>query len=139
MKQLRKIISHNQGATLAIVICAVLVFWTYGCESKVSSILEPTLRVSREELQVEVDQEIRRLEGEIEHIVANAQAKVNDLDRQDAIKAKLMNFAAITAEGTTVNPAGVVGLLFSIFGIGAVIDNRIKDKVIKNRPLEKKA
>lgn len=139
MKQLRKLISHNQFSTLAIVVCAVLVLWTYGCESKVGSILEPSLRVNRDELQVEVDQEIRRLEGELEHIVAKAQAKVHDLDRQDAFKAKLMNFAAITAQGTTVNPAGVVGLLFSIFGIGAVIDNRIKDKVIKNRPLEKKA
>lgn len=139
MKQLRKIISHNQGQTLAIVIIGVLVLWTFGCQSKVSSILEPSLMVNREELQVEVDQEIRRLESELEYIAAKAQAKVHDLDRQDAFKQKLFDFAAITVEGSSVNPAGLVGLLFSVFGIGAVIDNRIKDKVIKNRPLEKKA
>ena len=59
-----------------------------------------------------------------------------ELARQDEIKAKLINFAAITVDAGTVNPAGVVGLLFSIVGVGAVIDNRIKDKVIKNRPLK---
>ncbi len=139
MKTLRKIISHNQGQTLAIVIIAVLVLWTYGCESKVSSILEPSLQVNREDLQVEVDSEIRRLEGELEHIAAKAQAKVHDLDRQDAFKKKLFDFAAIAVEGSGWNPSGLVGLAFSVFGIGAVIDNRIKDKVIKNRPIEKKA
>jgi len=138
MKQLRKIISHNQAETLAVVVCAVLVIWTYGCQSKVSSIIEPSLKVNREELKVEVDQEIRRLEGELDHIAAKAQAKVHDLDRQDAFKQKLFDFAAITVEGRTVNTSGFVSLLFSVFGIGAVIDNRMKDLVIKNRPLDKK-
>lgn len=136
MKTLRKIVSHNQGTFIAVIVILGISVWVFGCESKVSSIIEPTLQVTRAELKVEVDQEIRRLEGELEYIAAFSQAKVSDLDRQDAMKEKLMNFAAITAEGTTVNPAGVVGLLFSIFGIGAVIDNRIKDKVIKNRPLK---
>ena len=136
LTKIKKAISHNQGQFLAVAISAGVMIWTFGCQSKVSSIKEPSLQVNREELQVEVEDEIRRLEGELEHIAARAEMKVRDLDRQDAFKQKLFDFAAITVEGQTVNPAGLVGLLFSVLGVGAVIDNRIKDKVIKNRPLK---
>ena len=136
MKKAAKWISHNQGSFLAFMVIAGIGIWLIGCHSQVSSIKEPALRVNRAELKIEVDSEIARIEAELSLIMKQAELKKKDLDRQDAIKQKLFDFAAITAEGQTVNPAGVVGLLFSVLGIGAVIDNRIKDKVIKNRPLK---
>lgn len=139
MKRIKKIVSHNQFTAMAVVIVIGIAIWVFGCESKVSSILKPSMKVNRAELKIEVETELSRLEAEVELIMRKGEVKFQDLDRQDAIKTKLMNFAAITAEGQTVNPAGVVGLIFSILGVGALADNRVKDKVIKNRPLEKKA
>jgi len=136
MKAIRKWISHNQGTFLAVIVVIGIGIWLVGCESKVSSMLEPTKKVNRAELKIEIDTIITRLEAELDMKMRMAGVKVTDLDRQDAIKQKLFDFAAITAEGQTVNPAGVIGLIFSILGVGALADNRIKDKVIKNRPLK---
>ena len=135
MNSLKKLISKNQGTAAAIVIMIGLIIWTYGCESKVSSLIYPGKMVSRDKLNLEVTNESRLLENKLTYLIEQAQLKNQELDRRDAIKEKLFEFAALTAEQGVVNPGGVVALLFSVFGIGAAIDNRIKDKVIKNRPL----
>jgi len=129
-------IRHNQGLFVALIICGGLLVWTFGCESKVSSLIEPSKMVTREELNIEISREQQRLESELSVLTKQAELKQQQLDRQDAIKQKLFEFAAVTAEAGTVNPAGVLALLGSILGFGAIIDNRIKDKVIKNRPLK---
>ncbi len=134
MRAIKKIISKNQGVFAALVIIAGMLIWGFGCQSQVTSLTEPSIKVTRGELKIEIDVEITRLERELEILMRQAALKVQDLDRQDEIKQKLFDFAALTVANNALNPAGAVALAFSIFGIGAVIDNRIKDKVIKNRP-----
>ena len=136
LRELKKMVSKNQGLTVAVLIVAGLLVWTYGCESTVSSLVSPNKMVTRDELNLEIQQETQRLEAELDVLVKQAVLKNQRLDRQDAIKQKLFQFVALTAEAGTVNPAGVVGLLGFLVGAGAVVDNRIKDKVIKNRPLK---
>lgn len=136
MKKIAKWIRHNQGMACALVILTIVGVWTFGCESKVLSLIDPGKKVNRQELSLEIAVERQRIEAELEHLIQRAELKGRKLDRMDAVKQKLINFAAITADAGTVNPAGVVGLLFSVVGLGAVIDNRLKDKVIKNRPLK---
>ena len=138
MSKIIKAISHNQGVTLSAIMIIIALGWIYGCTSKVTSLLDPAKMVTSGELTIEISAERQRLEAELDLLIQKAELKQKELARQDAIKQKLVNFAAITADAGTVNPAGVLGLLFSVFGIGAVIDNRLKDKVIKNRPLKKK-
>lgn len=134
MRAIQKIVSKNQGVFAALVIIVGIMIWGFGCQSKVTSLTEPSIKVTRAELEVEIDGEVLRLERELEILMRQAALKVQDLDRQDEIKAKLFEFAALSVKTNAVNPGGAVALAFSIFGIGAVIDNRIKDKVIKNRP-----
>ncbi len=134
MKAIKKIISKNQGVFVALVVIVGMLIWGFGCQSQVTSLTEPSLKVTRAELKVEIDAEIMRLESELEILMRQAALKVQDLDRQDEIKQKLFDFAALTVANNALNPAGAVALGFSILGVGAVIDNRIKDKVIKNRP-----
>lgn len=126
---------HNQGLAIAIVIVIAVGFWTYGCDSKVSSILAPNTKVTRVELNIEVQTEAKRIENELDNLMALAEVRNQELDRQDAFKTKLVEFGMVIAEGGTLNPAGVAVGLLGVLGIGAVVDNRIKDKVIKNRPL----
>ena len=136
MANVARWIRHNQGMTVAVAAAIIVMLWTFGCESKVTSLIEPAKMVTSAELKIELETESRRLEAELELLISKAKLKTEELVRQDDIKRKLFDFAAITVDAGTVNPAGVVGLLFSVFGIGAVIDNRIKDKVIKNRSLK---
>lgn len=136
MSKIVKWISHNQGLFCALAISVGLLIWTYGCESQVSSLLNSDKRITRNELVLEIEQEQRRLEGELDALLKRAEVKMAQLDRQDAIKRKLFEFAALTAQTGQINPAGVVALLGTVLGGGLLIDNRVKDKVIKNRPLK---
>lgn len=136
MKKISEWIRHNQGVGLSVAVIIGIGIWLYGCDSKVTSLIEPSKMVTSAELELELQGAIQALEIELDNLLKRAKLKRADLVRQDQIKQKLINFAAITVDAGTLNPAGVVGLLFSVLGVGAVIDNRLKDKVIKNRPLK---
>lgn len=135
MSKIAEWIRHNQGMFVALIVLVVVMVWTYGCESKVTSLVDPQKMVNVAEFNIEVAAEASKLEGELELLLRQAGLKQQEFARRDEIKQKLIDFAAITIDAGTVNPAGVVGLITSIVGIGALIDNRIKDKVIANRPL----
>jgi len=137
MKQVTKWIRHNQGLFAALVICGGLLAWTFGCQSKVTSLVDDTKKVTAEELNLEIEAETNRLQAELDSLIKRAKLKQAELARQDAIKAKLFEFASITAGSGSFNPAGLLALTGGLLGFGAMVDNRIKDKVIKNRPLNK--
>lgn len=135
MKNLVKWISKNQGVFVALIICIGLMVWTFGCESSVTSLTDPTRKVTAAELNLEVEAESMRLQAELEQLIKHAQLKYVELARQDAIKQKLLDFALLTSEAGAFNMSGLIGLVAGVVGVGAVVDNRIKDKVIRNRPL----
>ncbi|HUS72053.1 MAG TPA: hypothetical protein VMY06_03230 [Sedimentisphaerales bacterium] len=137
MAGIAKWISHNQGTFVSLILCLGIAIYTFGCESKVTSLVHENRMVTAGELGLEVEAEAARLEIELSQLLKRAELKNKEIERRDAIKQKLMDAALITSQAGKINPAGIVGLLFSVFGIGATIDNRIKDKVIKNRPLPK--
>ena len=127
-------IRHNQGLAAAIVVVLILITWLTGCASKVQSILTDR-NVTRPELIGEINSEGRRLEVELANLQELARARLEELDDKDLIKQRIFEFMALTAQTGGVNISGVVALVGGIIGVGAVIDNRIKDKVIANRPL----
>lgn len=135
MSRIKKWISHNQGVALALVISAVMTIWMLGCESKVTSLVDDKKMVTAAELDDELSGLAARMEMELEQLVKRAHTKNEQLEKQTAIKQKIMDFALLSSEAGKLNPTGILGLVFSVFGIGAMADNRIKDKVIKNRPL----
>ena len=47
--------SHNTGIVIGQLLCFTILIWTYGCESKVTSITRPSEKVTRSELLIEVD------------------------------------------------------------------------------------
>ncbi len=125
MKKLAKLFRHNQCLSVAVIVVITALYWLYGCESKVMSIADPPAKVTRAELKIEIDA-----------FLATAEIRYAELDKQDEFKQKLVEFGMVMAEGGTLNPAGVAVGLLGVLGLGAIADNRIKDKVIKNRPLK---
>lgn len=135
MKNIWKWISKNQGVCVAVIICLVLMIWTFSCESQVSSLIDPSKMINAAELELEIETESVRLLAELETLAKRGKLKQDEIAKKEALKKELMDFAAISATSGGFNPSGLVTLAFSILGFGAVVDNRIKDKVIKNRPL----
>lgn len=128
-----KWIRHNQGTFAAIIICITLLVWTYGCQSKVTSPISQK-KVTRPELKLEASIEVTRLENEIANLQRRTELQFESLDRMDAIKKRLYDFASLTADNNAFNPSGVITLVGTLLGLGLGVDNRIKDKIIKNRP-----
>lgn len=129
-----KWISKNQGLVVALVINMVVAVWLLGCESKVQSLTKEQ-KVTRSELTIEYNSEIRRLESEIKNLTETAEIRYAELDRLDELKSKLLDALSVATNSGTFNATGLVTLLGTITAIGLGVDNRIKDKVIKNRPL----
>ena len=117
---MKKLIKHNVFQVIAIVHIALILFWVFGCNSKVISLNDHGLKINRVELQ-----------NELETILRSAEIRFADLDKQDRFKQIIFENAALFAGGGTVNITGLLTTLAAVFGFGAVVDNRRKDTVIK--------
>lgn len=105
-------VRHNSGIVIGFAAVPLVLFYAYGCQSTVKSLVNPSARITRPQLQAEVD-----------YFLAQAEAKFADLDRQDLFKSTLFNAAIDFAQGKAVNPVGVASVIGSVLGLGAVVDN----------------
>ena len=128
------ILSKNQGLITAAVITLGLLVWSYGCESKVQSLVGKQ-QVTRSQLTLELNEQAKALETQLDNLNKQAAERFEQLDNKDTIKAKVFDAVSIATTTGGFNTTGLLTLAGSILGLGAVVDNRIKDKVIKNRPL----
>lgn len=120
MTKICRIIRHNQGLAIGSFIAICVLLWAYGCQSQVTSIVNPTILVTRGELDIEIDA-----------FIAQAKLKYADLDRQDEIKSTVFNVAIDFMKGGQINPVALAIVLGNILGLGAILDNRRKDVAIK--------
>lgn len=102
-----KFMNDNHWYIIAGVIILGMMFWAYGCESRVMSLLDPNKQVNRSELKVE-----------LEYVVGIAGTRVEDLDRQDEMKTALFNALTLISTGGQINSMGVLNLAATVMAIG---------------------
>ncbi len=119
-ERVKEAVRHNLGLSITGLLAIVMAIWLVSCASVVKSPISEGM-VTRSELSIEYDAIMSKI------LLAEA-----DLDRQDALKAKVTEVAFTLAEGGTLNPIGIATSLISLLGIGAAVDNRIKDRIIKS-------
>jgi hypothetical protein len=107
MKTVLKFLNDNHWYIIAGLIIFGMAFWTYGCESRVASLIDSTKQVNRAELQVE-----------IEYVAGIAKTRVTDLDKQDEIKTALFDALTMVSQGGQVNAMGALNLAATIAAIG---------------------
>jgi len=105
-------VRHNSGMVIGFLLLPFVLLYAYGCQSTVVSLVSPNRHITRAELIAEVD-----------YFLAQAEARFEDLDRQDLVKGTIFNSLLELAQGGTVNPAGVALMLGNILGLGAIVDN----------------
>lgn len=121
LKTIKSFITNETATAIACLLLAAFSFWSLSCESQVSSLTTPHKMVTRPELQLELNT-----------LIELAQIRMTQLDNQDSIKAGLLNLAALTTQTGTFNWSGLVPILFSILGIGAMADN-VRHRVEKKK------
>lgn len=105
-------IRHNPCIVTGFIACCFILIYAYSCQSTVISLVDPKSRITREGLVAEVDS-----------ILAQAELRFADLDRQDLVRDTIFNSVLDLAQGKSANPIGVILSLAGILGIGAVGDN----------------
>lgn len=115
MQTLTKIwtlIRHNPGIVFGIVLAIAVIVWTYGCHSKVVSITNSPMLVTRAELDLEVN-----------HFLEMAEIRYTELDQQDEFKRTFFAMAIDFMQGGEINPVAVALVIGNLLGVGFGIDN----------------
>jgi len=114
--------NENHWYVIFVVICFGLVLYFFGCESQVQSVLDPSKKVNRAELQAEAV-----------YLAAQIDVRAADLDKQDEIKQQLLDAATLIGSEGSINPSGIVSLVATIGAISFGLDrnrrfkNAVKD------------
>lgn len=112
MTKIWAFIRHNSGIVIGVLLAILILLWVFGCPSTVVSIHNPPDRVTRGELEIEVD-----------HFLKQAELRFKELDQQDEFKRTLFAMAMDFMKEGKINPLAIAITLGNIIGVGAVIDN----------------
>lgn len=118
-------IRKKSNIIITVLACIAFLFYCFACESKTGSLIDRTRRVNRQELQLELNQFIGR-----------AQIGMVDLDKQDQIRALILQNALVLVQGQPANPIGILTGIAAIYGItqgGSNITKVVKDKCNKKK------
>lgn len=115
LKSTLKLINDNHWYLAAALVAVAALFWTYGCESQVMSLLDESKKVNRSGLQ-----------NELNYIVGLARTRAEDLDKQDSVKQALLDAANIISTEGSINPSGLLNLAACVGGISFGLSQRQK-------------
>lgn len=109
----------NWPKTIALFVLTAILFWGYGCPPTVQSLTTTNKKITRPELQIELDT-----------IIATAEFRLADLDRQEQFRDLIFKNALLMIEGGSLNPIGIMTMLAGLYGITRGVKD-VKDKVKK--------
>jgi uncharacterized membrane protein len=118
MKTILKFLNENHWYIIAAIAISGIAFMVYGCESTVTSLVDPIRKVNRLELQ-----------NELNYFVGMAKARDAELDRKDETKQALLDAFNIIGKEGTINPSGLLNLAGTI---GAISFGLNRNQKLKN-------
>ena len=101
-----KWIKAKSDIILIVLVSVGFLLFAYSCEPKEPSLLNRGVKVTRAELQLELTQ-----------LLALADLRMAGFDRQERIRAIILQNAMILVQGQPVNPIGILTGIASIYGI----------------------
>lgn len=119
-------LKNHYQVIIATVVTVLIGLWLYACEPKVPSVMNNNILVTRAELQIELDQ-----------LLAIAEQRMIELDRQDAIRNVILQNALLIASGQPLNPIGLITAFAAIYGVGVAGSKAVT--AIKNGVDKRKA
>ncbi len=129
-------IRHHVCTAISILVCIAISITWFGCESKTKSLVNPEIKISRAEIQVEYDRVVASLQQQLADLNARYTIGIQALDKQDALKNALIGQVTqliTNPAAAATDPLGYVIGLLAVLGIGASADNIAKNKLIKSQ------
>lgn len=118
MKKLLKLLfNHERYQSISIILTVLFLIFLSACEPTCHSLLDPAKKITRTELN-----------GEIDLIQARIDTELKDLEQQAAIRQLLISLASQYATSGTFPIGTAITGAIAMLGTGAVIDNFRKRK-----------
>jgi len=105
MKTLLK--NHWQQIS-AVLIAIPLALWAISCQPTVPSLTDPTHRVTRGELQIE-----------LEALQATFEMRSEQLTQRELLRKLILDNALLLADNQNYNPLGILTGIAALYGIGS--------------------
>jgi len=99
-------LKKNWKTVLIGVTTVLLMLFYIGCQARTHALLDPKRLVTRGELQIELN-----------NVLATAELRMADLDKQEAIRSLILQNALVLASGGTLNPVGIISAIAAVYGI----------------------
>ena len=119
-KILLTLFNHERYQSITFIIAFALMISLYSCEPQTTSIINPTQKVTSEQLT-----------NEINYLVAQTETKIADLEKKKAFRDSILRETVKLTTSGNLNVMGIMTNIAAIVGLGATIDNARKRKVIK--------
>lgn len=126
--KIKTFVRHNPWIIAAFILTAFLLVWLCGCEATGPSPTDPGRKITRTELQLE-----------IETFLARAERSETIIEQKEQLRDFALRQTFIIAQGGAVNYYGLATSILSILGIGSILDNRRKDSIIKIKKEENRS
>ena len=107
--------------TIALILLTAFLFWGFACPPTVTSLHDPTVKITRPELQIELDT-----------LIATAEYKLASLDEQQQLRDVIFENATQMVTTGQINPVGIMTLLAGLYGLTRA-GKDVKDKVIAKK------
>jgi len=117
---LSTLFNHERYQTISVIACALLLIWFYGCEPMCESTLFPGTKISRAELDSEID-----------IFITKVNTGYATLEQKEQLRQLLFEQALQSAATGAFNPIALMTSVGAILGLGATADNIRKRKEIK--------
>lgn len=115
-------LKHNKFIVTSVIVSILIVIYAYGCQPSTVNPFNPSQKVTR-----------AQLDADVQKYVADVKIAYADIQRQEQVRDALVNAGLAYTQGEGVSPVGVAATILGILGIGAVVDNRVKDTVIASK------
>ncbi len=118
-------IKKHTTIIVTILITFGVLFFLYACEAKTHSLTKTDKLVNRQELQFELDQ-----------FISLARIRMLDLDKQEQLRAIVLENALILVQGQPFNPFGLISAVAAIYGLtkaGSTVSKKVKYTLIKRK------
>lgn len=119
--KIKTFVRHNSGLVGGVVICAMLLVWS-GCQVTTENPFNPGEKIT-----------VQELDAAVNLYVTKVSAAYDDIEKQEAIRAAILEAGLAYAGGGGIDPLGIASTLMGILGLGAIYDNRKKDAVIVSK------